>query len=386
MARRPLAGSWVHTAGNRLTVFSATALCLITILGAFAACATGRMTTVTITAEGHQHILSEFPLSSGATPFNLLAGPDGNVWFTEDTLDGSRVARITPAGTLKEFTIPSGGSGAGNEPFTLAVGPDGALWFDQYGGSVVGRITTDGSVMEFKVPSAGSLLGSGLVTGGDGNLWFGEIGKVGRVTPTGQVTEFPIPGVVPPVGNPFTLARASSGDIWLIEVGEMIGLVSRSGSITQFSVGGQEIVSALIGPDGNLWFAQGQAIKRMTIDGHATTFPTTTAGRLSLYAGRDDALYFSDQSGQIGRITTEGTITQLATIPALTGLMTGPDGNLWFTQGQELDVVGQLTLAGAITSFKVPTANSAPSGIIVGPDGNLWFGEFHGERVGRITP
>jgi virginiamycin B lyase len=266
------------------------------------------------------------------------------------------------------------------------LGPDSAFWFDQYGGSVVGRITTNGQVTEFKIPSAGALLGSGLVTSGDGNLWFGEIGKVGRVTASGQVTEFPIPGVVPPEGNAFTMGRASNGDIWLDEVGEIIGLVDSTGSVAQFHVDGGEIVSAINGSDDALWFTQGKDIERMTLDGHITVFPTTTGGRISLFAGPGNTLLFSDSGGQVGSISTDGKITLIARIPGLAGMTLGPDGNLWFTQDQSYNDIGRLTLAGAITTFKLPTVNSAPSGIIVGPDGNLWFGEFHGERIGRITP
>lgn len=43
-------------------------------------------------------------------------------------------------------------------------------------------------------------------------------------------------------------------------------------------------------------------------------------------------------------------------------------------------------LAGAITEFPIPTANSIPKGITAGPDGNLWFTEDSADKIGRITP
>src|SRR3954469_8907745 len=42
------------------------------------------------------------PGRMGATPYGIAAGPDGNLWFTE--FNGNRVARITPAGVVTEFS------------------------------------------------------------------------------------------------------------------------------------------------------------------------------------------------------------------------------------------------------------------------------------------
>src|SRR6266849_8066848 len=42
---------------------------------------------------------------------------------------------------------------------------------------------------------------------------------------------------------------------------------------------------------------------------------------------------------------------------------------------------------GTFTEFAVPTANSVPESIVTGPDGNLWFTESQaGGAIGRITP
>lgn len=34
----------------------------------------------------------------------IVAGPDGNLWFTE--YDGDRIERITPAGVVTEYSVP----------------------------------------------------------------------------------------------------------------------------------------------------------------------------------------------------------------------------------------------------------------------------------------
>jgi streptogramin lyase len=42
-------------------------------------------------------------------------------------------------------------------------------------------------------------------------------------------------------------------------------------------------------------------------------------------------------------------------------------------------------VAQTITEFPTPTANSGPTGITTGPDGALWFTEGGANQIGRIT-
>lgn len=62
-------------------------------------------------------------------------------------------------------------------------------------------------------------------------------------------------------------------------------------------------------------------------------------------------------------------------------IVTGPDGNLWFTLS-DLNAIGRITPSGTIRRFKLPTADSHPYGITVGPDGNLWFTERISNAIG----
>jgi streptogramin lyase len=65
----------------------------------------------------------------------------------------------------------------------ITAGPDGNLWFTEYGGNKIGRITTAGSITEFAIPTANSGP-TGITAGHDGNLWFTESNgnKIGRIT------------------------------------------------------------------------------------------------------------------------------------------------------------------------------------------------------------
>jgi hypothetical protein len=128
--------------------------------------------SVTITATAHG-------------PQGIAAGPDGNVWFTER--EGNAIGRITPAGAITEFPVPTPSSW----PWRIAAGPDGNLWFTERKADKIARITPSGKITEFPVPSSPSA----ITAGPDGNLWFTKDSaqKIGRITPTGTITEFSIP-------------------------------------------------------------------------------------------------------------------------------------------------------------------------------------------------
>jgi streptogramin lyase len=73
---------------------------------------------------------------------------------------------------------------------------------------------------------------------------------------------------------------------------------------------------------------------------------------------------------------------------ARAGILKGPDGNVWFGQGDNSDhaSIGRITPSGAITYLQVPTPTSLPdTGVgTVGLDGSVWFGG--NGSLGRISP
>jgi virginiamycin B lyase len=66
-------------------------------------------------------------------------GHDGNLWFTE--YDGSKIGRITPAGTITEFPLPIPPPYSSSRPQVTTAGPDGNLWFTESAGNKIGRIS-----------------------------------------------------------------------------------------------------------------------------------------------------------------------------------------------------------------------------------------------------
>ena len=301
--------------------------------------------------------MTEFPLlSGGRSPAGITAGPDGNVWFAENAGSGG-IGRVTPAGTITEFTAGISGPAEG-----IALGPDGNLWFTEPSQEKIGRITPSGTVTEFSVPSGllSTAKPAGIAAGRDGNLWFtisSSQGGIGRITPAGAITEFS--SGLTSGSKPEGIAAGPDGNLWFTETASpaRIGRITPEGTITEFSTGltaNSKPQSIAAGPNGNLWFTE------------------------------------ETNPGRIGRITTAGAITQyeagLLTNIRPEGITSANDGNLYFAEFNNPGEIGKITTAGAITQTATPTNNSQPLGITTGPNGNLWFTEVaNGGKIGTLT-
>ncbi len=281
------------------------------------------------------------------TDVYVAAGPDGNIWFTEQ--DNNKVGKMTPTGAVTEFTLPT----ADSEPEQIIAGPDGALWFIESGVDQIGRITTAGKISEFTVPSDGSP--QTLAAGPDGNVWFIDSGSnaIGKITPQGAVTEFP---------------ASADGSVELSE-----GIVT--------------------GSDGDVWFTawdgdgNGQ-IDRMTTSGKVTTFPIDD-DPYDMTLGPDGNLWV-DGDSSVDRVTPQGVVTefQLPSEDSPFGITAGPDGALWFGVDGETNNLGQITTSGAITEFALPSATSDDylNNIVAGPGNSLWYATETGWQLNSFDP
>ncbi len=299
-----------------------------------------------VTIDADDIVQFPFPLT---TRFGgITAGPDGALWFTEQTSMPfpNQAGRITTLGATTEYPVLTCECAG---PNGIAPGPDGALWFGQ--GVDVGRITTAGAVTGYLVPNSFNIYG--IVTGPDGALWFTDafLNFIGRITTEGAVTTYP----VPTHGNSdgiYSIASGSDGALWFTEKVGYIGRISTAGVVTEFPVPAVPIAIAA-GPDGALWYADANgAIGRITTTGLFTEYPTPTAG----------------------------------SSPA--GITAGPDGAMWFTESAT-SRIGRISMAGAITEYPIPTADvGAPGSIATGPDGALWFTQIgpNGGAIGRLLP
>ena len=304
------------------------------------------------------------PGSWDGTSSHIVAGPDGNEWFTDPT--DNAIGRVTPQGKVTLFPLPSqaadGGDGSSDfipnaqAPTDIVVGPDGNLWFTENGTDGIGRITPGGVITEFHTPSADSYP-LGLTVGGDGNLWFAESGTeaIGQITTDGTITEYPLQNL--DVSYLDGIAKGADGNVWFIAYDD-----SGNGTISSITPGGD------------------------------ITSYTLNAGPTALTAGPDGKLWVGTDSAAILRVGTDGSTDSFA-LPddaSVTSISSGTDGTLWFSL-DGANQFGRITPTGVVSEFTLPTdsANADGSAISVsnvslGSDGKMWFVDAFNPQVGSI--
>ncbi len=250
-----------------------------------------------ITTAGKQ---SSYPTKTkDVYPAEIVAGPDKALWFTQTQFKWA-IGRITTSGRITEYPVA-------HPPYAITKGPDGALWFteNENGANWIGRMTPAGKVTEFKVPSKNNIAESGITTGPDGALWFTQFStnQIGRITISGQVRLFKnTDGDDEP--QPIV---SHGGALWFGE-SDGVGEVTTSGHFTEHAVPASEsgaITSITIGPDHNIWFAADEDSEIGTIHGGEIVEYTTgplTRGMWGIALGSDKALWFTElNQNRIGR-------------------------------------------------------------------------------------
>ncbi len=310
-----------------------------------------------ITASAAPPIIEYAVPTANAGPQGIVAGPDGNLWFTE--FNANKIGRVTTDGAITEFPIPTPSSG----PRGITAGPDGNLWFTETAGNKIGKITVAGAITEYAVPTANATP-YGIVTGPDGNLWFTEhtapvslpqTYKIGKITVSGTVTEYGYNAINFGFCSAPTEITARADGLWFGgSCAIFISMTTAGNPVFNVGINGgipDDVYGITVGPDGNIW---------------ATIF---------------SALQPLSQIVKLSPLDTLYTISQATAWPY--GITSGPDGKLWFTEANA-NQVGTITVAGAITEYPIPTPNSAPRGVTTGPDGNVWFAEFSGNKIGKV--
>lgn len=182
--------------------------------------------------------------------YGLTTGSDGGIWIAAAT----EIVRSDTNGAMINYTIPwSDDPGA----FDIAAGPDGALWFTNNGADVIGRITSGGSFSSYPIPTHGAG-GYGITEGPDGAMWFVErnADKVGRIDMYGNVTEYPLPAGA----GAYHIATGADGNLWITEnSAAAIAKMTTNGYVTQYPMPSScsyscSPLSITSGPDGAMWF------------------------------------------------------------------------------------------------------------------------------------
>lgn len=260
----------------------------------------------------------------------------------------------------------------------MTIGPDHEIW-------MVGS----GSVYRFDIATAKITTFSGLntqgsITTGDGDLWLCGTYAVTKLTVTGQASVYPTSDFdcgAPVVG--------SDGALWYLGDHLMIGRVTADGVASHMAEPpNEEAWDLTSGPDGNIWFTENRferepgyhAIAKIDITTHAITEFKKTLRSFGgdfdrLLVDQDGNFYTDaqDQGGDIWRLTpTTGTWKKFA-LGLGRPLKPGDLSGLYFggsSGGVKWTFAGHKTVAYGLP----PDPSGFPAySALTGPDDNVWF-------------
>lgn len=276
-------------------------------------------------------------LSSGTYPWEIVNGPDGALWFVAYGASDPEFGRLTTTGVLTVYAIPNSGA----LPQAIAVGPDGRIWSgDASGGSMYAIDPTTHAVSTYDLSGGGVYGVDGIAAGPDGNLWVTDgTGAIDRISTSGALlSQTPVA-----FGSaPFGIVEGPDGAMWFGDAGN--GVIGRIDPVTlalqAFPTTGVPVTGVgrlTVGADGALWAAMAVGgVGRMTTAGAFTFYPSSpTAPAFGIAAAPDNALWYPGcgcSGNSIGRITTGGaeSVYDVGTAEPY-DITVGSDGGLWFT-------------------------------------------------------
>ncbi len=317
----------------------------------------------------------------------IVSDSNGNLWFTQRT--DSQVGELNPTTGITTEFAPTGSSG----PLGIALGADGNIYYAEAGwdpnnpGSTIGLVDpSNGTVNDYATQTANSDPWGIVSDPFGGDLWFTESNadKIGRIDPqTKAISEFSIPTAN---SDPEAIAVDPSGNVWFVESNAArIGVLNPNnpGSIQEYDVAytPEGIVSD---SNGNIWVSEANG-STFYLDEYNSSngalinqYPVPSGhSAYALTLGPDGDIWFTDENGYIGTLSSNGSFTFYATTDAYpVGITSAADGNIWFTgTGTELaggvfapNVIGVVTLSSTSNPTKL-AVTTQPPGAVTAVDG-----------------
>lgn len=152
-------------------------------------------------------------------PQDLTFDANGNLWFT---LLGGRIGRLDPAtGAIQSWQIPAPQGASRSYPFSLAVTTSG-VWFGYLNGGAVGRLDpATGKVTQMPLANHQAAVYA-MAADPSGRIWFTEMQPaiLGNIDPaTGKVTELTVPNSAGDPSILYGLVTTGDGSIWFASAG-----------------------------------------------------------------------------------------------------------------------------------------------------------------------
>jgi virginiamycin B lyase len=339
------------------------------------------------TASAHARRPQYVSSATKSVAISVGGAPDVNVDLT--AASGSCTQNFAkPA--LVEYPV-------GSQPRGIINGPDGALWFAEFNSQAVGKLTTGGVYSDHLTTP---WFTDDIIVSPGGTLWASIDGSVQTSNSVEQLTTAGFASNIPLTNQPDNMVVAPDNNVWYTvspspqhsptPAGQAIYRMDGSGTLTgTFPSTGKTTRYLANGPDNAIWFTEKNGtIGRLSVATTALTeFPVTAGTQpLVIAAGPDGAIWFTDDHTMMNRMTTSGVVTNRFALPAGSvplRIINGPDGALWFADSGT-NSIGRITTGGVVSEFPTPSSGSMPAGITTGSDGNMWFTEQGASNVGQV--
>jgi hypothetical protein len=259
----------------------------------------------------------------------IVAGPDGNMWFTVATT-GKDVAKITPLGTITEYAI------AGIENGTGIAVAEGKLWIP-----TINAVTSfspsspETTAHTYTINSIGS--GGQISPGPNGELWVASMNDITHFAPSNPEGKN---GFFEPVGQltPLDIDTVGSGLVVADNHERLLTINSKGEQGPDIPLGGGTSTAQGVAgnPNGQIAFSK------------------------------------SDAPEGLGLVTPPAAPSAVLMPGDPFGVTLGADGDYWFAMSAAHGLE-QLTPTGQATAFAFPGYEKwFPRQIAAGPGGTLW--------------
>jgi streptogramin lyase len=164
-----------------------------------------------------------FPLDTAIAPRmapqDLAFDANGQLWFT---LLGGRIGRLDPAtGAIQSWQIPVPPGATRSYPFSLAITSSG-VWFGYLTGGAVGKLDpTTGKVTQMPLANHQAAVYA-MAADPSGRIWFTEMQPaiLGSIDPaTGKVTELAVPHAAGDPSILYGMVTTGDGSVWFASAG-----------------------------------------------------------------------------------------------------------------------------------------------------------------------
>lgn len=310
---------------------------------------------------------------------SIIVGPDRNLWFAE----WCAIARLTVRGQFRVTKVLTNSA-----PGLLTIGPDGNIWANPAGDyicssrkepltiepHVLFRVTPDGQLTIFRLPLNNDVFPTALLNI-NSTLYFG-LPVLGLKHGSEVLENF--------------LATISTRD----------GIVKKIALIPPSQGTGDGYVMGLRTPGPKIWFydfagnlhicsTAGKCFVRKS--GYPFKFVDNLFGTVMAYSPADQDVYIENQNTYtIIRFGLGGTRLRGYRNHAFAfgfGIIAYYHGDIWVALGGDSKArpnIGRLTPSGEFSEISLPFTGptAAVTALVGGPDGHLWY--LRGYHVGEI--